>query len=115
MASPPTPCAGFRGFRELGRYAYTDDAVHDAVWQVADQGLQDAMEFDWAREAAAVARSELADAIRAFQFRDLRAKAATDKEERSGMSAAQDQLVHTTTMTAHDVRNRRGKLIRPKK
>lgn len=65
-----------------------------------------------AREAAAVARPELADAIRAFQFRDLRAKAATDKEERSGMSAAQDQLVHATTMTAHDVRNRRGKLVR---
>ncbi|RFP32465.1 tyrosine-type recombinase/integrase [Duganella sp. BJB476] len=194
LTTLPNPCAGIRGFRELGRDAYTDDAVYDAVWWVADQGLQDAMDiaylsaqrkadvlkfdrtdlkddqltvvqnktgkrlrvsvegqlaavverinrrkvtglalvcnekgermtefmlrgaFDRAREAAATARPELAEAIRAFQFRDLRAKAATDKEERSGMIAAQDQLGHTTTtMTAHYVRNRRGKLVKPTK
>lgn len=192
MTSMPNPCAGIKGFRELGRDAYTDDAVYDAVWQVAEQGLRDAMDiaylsaqrkadvlkfdrtdlkdeqltvvqnktgkrlrvavkgqlaevierinrrkvtglalvcnekgermtefmlrgaFDRARHAAALAKPELAEGIKAFQFRDLRAKAATDKEEQSGMIAAQDQLGHTTTtMTAHYVRNRRGKLVDP--
>ncbi|MGQ5524963.1 tyrosine-type recombinase/integrase [Chitinimonas sp. PSY-7] len=49
-----------------------------------------------------------------WQFRDLRAKAATEKEMVSGIAAAQDQLGHTTsTMTAAYVRNRAGKLVKP--
>lgn len=72
--------------------------------------------FDRARKAAAVAHPEIADKIRAFQFRDLRAKAGTDTEESRGMAAAKDQLGHTTeTMTAHYVRHRRGKLVKPTK
>jgi integrase len=72
--------------------------------------------FDRARAAAATARPALADRIREFQFRDLRAKAGTDKEESSGMAAAQDQLGHSTPqMTAHYVRHRRGKLVKPTK
>lgn len=68
--------------------------------------------FDRARESAKRKRPELADKIKAFQFRDLRAKAGTDKEESQGMGAAQDQLGHSTpTMTAHYVRHRRGKLV----
>lgn len=72
--------------------------------------------FDRARDAAALASPALAASIREFQFRDLRAKAGTDKEESGGMSAAQDQLGHSTpAMTAHYVRHRRGKLVKPTK
>ncbi|MFC5473743.1 tyrosine-type recombinase/integrase [Paraherbaspirillum soli] len=72
--------------------------------------------FDRAREAAKMKHPELAAQIKAFQFRDLRAKAGTDKEESQGMSAAQDQLGHSTpVMTAHYVRHRRGKLVAPTK
>lgn len=72
--------------------------------------------FDRARITAAEKNPELADDIRKFQFRDLRAKAGTDTEEHAGMDAAQAQLGHTTpTMTAHYVRHRRGKLVKPTK
>jgi integrase len=72
--------------------------------------------FDRARVAAIKNHPELEFSIKDFQFRDLRAKAGTDKEESQGMSAAQDQLGHSTpTMTAHYVRHRRGKLVTPTK
>lgn len=72
--------------------------------------------FDRAREKAIEAHPNLSANIKAFQFRDLRAKAGTDKEESSGIAAAQDQLGHTTqAMTAHYVRHRRGKLVKPTK
>ncbi|WP_434779326.1 tyrosine-type recombinase/integrase [Neisseria sp. Ec49-e6-T10] len=51
-----------------------------------------------------------------FQFKDLRAKAGTDKEEIGGMAAAKDQLGHASeTMTKHYVRNRLGKKTTPTK
>lgn len=72
--------------------------------------------FDRARDAAVKAHPELEKLIRSFQFRDLRAKAGTDKEEVAGISAAQDQLGHSTpVMTAHYVRHRKGKLVKPTK
>lgn len=72
--------------------------------------------FDRARLRAATAHPELAEEIRKFQFRDLRAKAGTDTEESSGMEAAQSQLGHTTqAMTAQYVRHRLGKLVKPTK
>lgn len=72
--------------------------------------------FDRARTAAVEAHPELEAEIRAFQFRDLRAKAATDTDERDGITAAQEQLGHTTaTMTRQYVRHRRGKLVKPTK
>jgi integrase len=72
--------------------------------------------FDRAREKAIKDNPKLMESIKAFQFRDLRAKAGTDKEESSGIAAAQDQLGHTTqAMTAHYVRHRRGKLVKPTK
>lgn len=50
----------------------------------------------------------------AFQFRDLRAKAGTDKEDRQGMAAAKDQLGHASEKTtALYVRNRLGKKVSP--
>ena len=70
--------------------------------------------FDRARDAAALAHPRLEAKIREFQFRDLRAKAGTDTEETRGMAAAKDQLGHSSeTMTAHYVRHRRGKLVKP--
>ncbi|MDQ2820814.1 MAG: tyrosine-type recombinase/integrase [Pseudomonadota bacterium] len=72
--------------------------------------------FSRARLAAREAHPELVAEIKAFQFRDLRAKAGTDTEEASGMQAAQDQLGHSTPMmTARYVRHRRGKLVKPTK
>lgn len=72
--------------------------------------------FDRARIAARAKYPDIAKDIRAFQFRDLRAKAGTDTEELRGMGAAKDQLGHSTeTMTAHYVRHRLGKLVKPTK
>lgn len=72
--------------------------------------------FDRARDAAVLANPEMEAKIRAFQFRDLRAKAGTDTEEIRGMAAAKDQLGHSSeVMTAHYVRHRRGKLVKPTK
>jgi integrase len=190
----PNPCAGIKGFVEDGRNVYIEDQIYNAVWAVAEQGLQDAMDiaylsaqrkgdllefkrtdlkdghlpveqnktgkklrisvegqlavvvnrinsrkvagialisndkgermteymlrgaFDRARVKAIEAHPELAEEIKNFQFRDLRAKAATDKDDIDGLAAAQDQLGHTTpAMTAHYVRHRRGKIVKPTK
>ena len=72
--------------------------------------------FESARAKAAADNPKLEAAIRNFQFRDLRAKAGTDTEGVRGIDAAQAQLGHSTaTMTAHYVRHRRGKLVKPTK
>ncbi len=64
-------------------------------------------QFQKAREQAGISKE-------AFQMRDLRAKAATDKEETMGIKDAQNQLGHASeAMTKHYVRNRRGKLVNP--
>lgn len=61
--------------------------------------------FDKARALAGVSKD-------AFQFRDLRAKAGTDKEGTQGMAAAKDQLGHANeSMTRHYVRNALGKIV----
>lgn len=60
--------------------------------------------FEAAREAA----GEIA---KGFQFRDLRAKSATDIREERSLDAAQALLGHSSvTMTEHYTRNRKGKL-----
>lgn len=70
--------------------------------------------FDKAREKAANANAKLKTEIEAFQFRDLRAKAGTDKADTGDMRQAQMQLGHTSMkMTEHYVRARRGDLIKP--
>ena len=72
--------------------------------------------FDKARLSAAKENPALAEAIGAFQFRDLRAKAGTDKAESSGMREAQMQLGHESMrMTEHYVRLRRGQKVSPTK
>lgn len=70
--------------------------------------------FNKAREKAARNNQPLAASIRAFQFRDLRAKAGTDKSDSGGMREAQQQLGHKSmAMTEHYVRNRRGQKVTP--
>lgn len=66
--------------------------------------------FDAAREAAGIPKAE-------FQMRDLRAKAATDKEELTGnILQARDQLGHTTVgMTEQYIRQRKGLKVTPTK
>jgi integrase len=66
--------------------------------------------FDAARMKAGIDKS-------AFQMRDLRAKAATDKEESTGsIRDARDQLGHTTVgMTEQYIRRRKGLKVLPTK
>jgi integrase len=77
--------------------------------------------YDKARVQAAAAAKEAGDIeleaqISATQFRDLRAKAATEKEQSAGIEAAKDQLGHTSSSTTRRyVRNRLGKLVTPTK
>ncbi|MCG9100488.1 tyrosine-type recombinase/integrase [Laribacter hongkongensis] len=76
------------------------------------------------QEKAGMARDPLdrqlnqdkAAAIKAFQFRDLRAKAATDTDESRGEKGAQELLGHASeTMTRRYIRNRLGKRVMPTK
>lgn len=64
--------------------------------------------FDRARELAGIDK-------KSFQFRDLRAKAATDTTEHTGdIRQAQKQLGHTTiTMTEHYIKSRKGEKVKP--
>lgn len=65
--------------------------------------------FGQARQAAGVGTMD-------FQFRDLRAKAATEVEDARGMDAAQDLLGHADrSMTKHYVKRRMGRLTNPTK
>lgn len=49
-----------------------------------------------------------------FQFRDLRAKAATDVDENAGIEAARNLLGHSNQlMTGEYIRHRLGKLVSP--
>ncbi|MGS1041430.1 tyrosine-type recombinase/integrase [Burkholderia glumae] len=64
--------------------------------------------FDRARDAAGIGKQE-------FQFRDLRAKAGTDKEAISDLREAQSLLGHgSVAMTEHYIRNR-GVQVKPTK
>jgi integrase len=62
--------------------------------------------FDDARDAAEIDKA-------LFQFRDLRAKAATETDEASGTRSAQALLGHTTeSMTSDYIRHKVGKKVR---
>ncbi|WP_208451534.1 tyrosine-type recombinase/integrase [Burkholderia gladioli] len=62
--------------------------------------------FDKARDAAGIPKND-------FQFRDLRAKAGTDKESSSDLRGAQSLLGHgSVAMTEHYVR-KRGRRVSP--
>jgi integrase len=63
--------------------------------------------FDDAREAAGIDKA-------LFQFRDLRAKAATETDDETGTRGAQALLGHTTeSMTANYIRHKSGKKVKP--
>lgn len=63
--------------------------------------------FDLARAKAGIEKS-------AFQFRDFRAKVATDTDEASGTKAAQALLGHTTeAMTSDYIRHKVGRKVKP--
>lgn len=63
--------------------------------------------MDRARQKAGIHKND-------FQFRDLRAKAATDADENQGLAAAQALLGHTTpNVTHHYIRHRKGRLVEP--
>ena len=63
--------------------------------------------FDQARAKAGIEKS-------AFQFRDFRAKVATDTDEASGTKAAQALLGHTTeAMTSDYIRHKVGRKVKP--
>ena len=75
--------------------------------------------FEKARKKAAdsAQNDEARSSLLAIQFRDLRAKAATDKADSAGaIRQAQKQLGHTTVgMTETYVRRRRGEKVNPTK
>ncbi|MBL8505905.1 MAG: tyrosine-type recombinase/integrase [Methylobacillus glycogenes] len=73
--------------------------------------------FREAKARAVKANPHMKAEIEAFQFRDLRAKAATDKhEDTRDITAAQKLLGHTTVgMTEEYLRDRRGESVKPTK
>lgn len=65
--------------------------------------------FDKARKKAGVEKAE-------FQYRDLRAKAGTDKRIESGVDESQRLLGHASVvMTEHYVRERKTRVVKPTK
>lgn len=80
--------------------------IDDRGQPLTEQVLRE--RFARAREAAGVEMT-------AFQFRDLRAKAGTDKTDTAGdIRQAQQQLGHASiVMTEHYVRKRRGDKVTP--
>jgi integrase len=71
--------------------------------------------FDEARAKAAEEMPQLAQAIRAFWFYDLRAKAADDTSDKRGDQAASDLLGHDSVKTTQRHYLRRGKIVTPTK
>lgn len=71
--------------------------------------------FEVARNLAALAAPEMADAIKAFWFYDLRAKAADDTSDERGDQAASDLLGHESVRTTQKHYLRRGKIVAPTK
>ncbi|TAM07545.1 MAG: integrase [Paraburkholderia sp.] len=94
----------------LGLESGVSDAL--VVNECGERLMSDALRFrfDRARLIAGVNKN-------LFQFRDLRAKAGTDKTESAGdIRAAQKQLGHSSvTMTEHYVRERTGDKVGPMK
>lgn len=72
-------------------------------------------DFENARKAAALASPEMAEAIKAFWFYDLRAKAADDTSDDRGDQAASDLLGHDSVRTTQKHYLRRGKIVAPTK
>lgn len=72
----------------------------------------DMLQIRWrdAREKAAAAHPEIAESIQKFQFRDIRAKAASDIQDLKDASAL---LGHTEQQLTENVYRRLGKIAKP--
>lgn len=87
--------------------------VYNTALVTGDQGKP--ISVQWLSQLWRRAKKE-AGILNDLQFRDLRAKAASDKEEDGDIRDAQQLLGHSTvTMTEHYSRKRRGKKIEPVK
>lgn len=95
--------------RAASAAVYSTRLIVDEDGKPLSQG-QFRYRFDRARRLAGVPKGE-------FQFRDLRAKAGTDKAESAGdIRQAQKQLGHASVvMTETYIRNRRGDKVTPTK
>lgn len=71
--------------------------------------------FDAARAAAMKKYPALAEQIKQFQFRDLRAKSVTDVADKRGLTAAQDLAGHKQITTTSIYVRSRGVLVEPNK
>ena len=72
--------------------------------------------FEHARNRAITSHPDKADEIKQFQFRDLRAKAGTDKADAQDMQAAQLQLGHKSIKTTEIyIRAKKGQKVSPTK
>lgn len=86
--------------------------VHSLALIVNERGQQltaSALDgrFGTARECAGIKPAD-------FQFRDLRAKAATEADDQRGIEQAQALMGHSTpAMTKRYIRHRAGKLVKP--
>lgn len=70
--------------------------------------------FDKARKAAAAANPVIADQIRAFQYRDIRRKSATDiAVDQQDIAAASQLLGHTEKQITKKVYVAKGQKVRP--
>jgi integrase len=75
-----------------------------------------AQRFVKARQKAAIKNPEIKNNIKRFQFRDLRAKGATDLANSEGMFNAKQLTGHSSIkMTEHYVKNRIGDIVKPLK
>lgn len=91
--------------------------ISEGGYALSTSGLDNGFERARIKAAAAadqVGHADLAARIRGFQFRDLRAKAGTEKADSDGLVEAKRQLGHSSVkMTEHYVRL--GQIVTPTK
>jgi len=123
------PCQGVKGFKETGRTRYVTDAEFDQVKAHAHFTVIDAMDLalltgQRPADVLKLKRTDIRDGtLRScfdkarllakvdFQFRDIRAKAATDTGD---LAHSPKLLAHKNRdMTEHYVRARIGERVRP--
>lgn len=99
---------------EMEAYKRSKNSIHPRL--LCNESGAD-LTYDALRQRFDKARTKAKLTHHQIQFRDLRAKAATDKAESSGdIRQAQKQLGHANlSMTEHYTRQRKGDLVKPTK